>query len=863
MFAKLADFIEKHSKVIIALWIVVLLCSVPFILKSNEVLEYDLTQMSGLSSEGADGQKLINENFSDSVDLSEILVISYNSSDELDAAKLVYKEFSTLLNDKYNGQATASYYGEYSKGVATETGIAMIAIQSGEGFSLANETGNIRGLVSEAKDNVNKTLEAAGKEAVSLTTYVTGNDAINYDTEQSSNEDIAKIDPISIALIFVLLGLFFCSLVTAILPPAVVGMAYGVALTGLYGVGCVMGVFYITQVLILVTMLGAGCDYSLFIISRYRDELKNGADHATALKTAVQWAGESVFTSGLSVVIGFGALSICSFSMVRTMGIVLALGIVIALIAALTFTPALINLIGEKVFWPSNIDKYRKVDSGESNGVYAKVCRLSKRYFAWLAHVTRKYAAVIVVVGIVLMAPMIYIFATSDDSADMISIMPKTESIDGLNAIMDEADGGMIMPTYVVIELKESAMKEKGTITLYEGTVSETKIPYLMWTDTALATTVPAIMKISNEIGTKYGDVTDDKGVVTKEGIVSTVSGINSWQVLYTQVEQQYAAAGVTATPTMINTILESQMPSAVKSYITTMMNIPLTSSATVRDVPYSQAVGATSTGTAVTVANVIDYILNCGTGILSDNGKYVNMMVITSEKPMSDNTMTFVRDIRNDFHGENGYDTTYSVLMNKTYVAGTSAVMEDVSNDVVGQFNYIKAVVIIALIVLLFLILGSYLTPIRSMLTIVASIMTTVGLTHFVFGNLLNIPVLWLVPIVLFVVLLGLGMDYDIFLTTRIRENKLRGMDNHDAIEDAVKKAGPVTSLCSLIMGGTFLTMLFTSSSMLQEFGFALGVGILIEGLLMVGFMVPALMHLMGDLSWIGPKFLNRTKVE
>lgn len=863
MFAKLADFIEKHSKVIIALWIVVLLCSVPFILKSNDVLEYDLTQMSGLSSEGADGQKLISENFSDSVDLSEILVISYNSSDELDAAKLVYSEFSTKLNDKYNGQATASYYGEYSKGDSTKTGIAMIAIQSGEGFSLANETGNIRTLVSEAKDNVNKTLTDAGKEAVSLTTYVTGNDAINYDTEQSSNEDIAKIDPISIALIFVLLGLFFCSLVTAILPPAVVGMAYGVALTGLYGVGCVMGVFYITQVLILVTMLGAGCDYSLFIISRYRDELKNGADHATALKTAVQWAGESVFTSGLSVVIGFGALSICSFSMVRTMGIVLALGIVIALIAALTFTPALINLIGEKVFWPSNIDKYRKVDSGESNGVYAKVCRLSKRYFAWLAHVTRKYAAVIVVVGIVLMAPMIYIFATSDDSADMISIMPKTEAIDGLNAIMDEADGGMIMPTYIVIELKEPAMKDKGYMIGSDGKTTET--PYLIWTDTALATTVPAIMMISNEISEKYGDVVDKTtGAVTKEGIVSTVSGINSWQVLYTQVEKKYEVAGVTATATKINTDLELQMPSAVKAYVTKVLDTPISASATLRDVDYSQVIGATSTGTAtVTVANVIDYILNCGTGILSDKGNYVNMMVITSEKPMSDNTMTFVRDIRNDFHGENGYDTTYSVLMNKTYVAGTSAVMEDVSNDVIGQFNFIKVVVIVALIVLLFLILGSYLTPIRSMLTIVASIMTTVGLTHLVFGNLLNIPVLWLVPIVLFVVLLGLGMDYDIFLTTRIRENKLRGMDNHDAIEDAVKKAGPVTSLCSLIMGGTFLTMLFTSSSMLQEFGFALGVGILIEGLLMVGFMVPALMHLMGDLSWIGPKFLNRTKVE
>ena len=105
--------------------------------------------------------------------------------------------------------------------------------------------------------------------------------------------------------------------------------------------------------------------------------------------------------------------------------------------------------------------------------------------------------------------------------------------------------------------------------------------------------------------------------------------------------------------------------------------------------------------------------------------------------------------------------------------------------------------------------------------------------------------------------------MDYDIFLTTRIKENKVNGMSNSDAINDAVMKAGPVTSLCSLIMGGTFLTMLFTSSSLLQEFGFALGVGILVEGLITVGFVVPAMMHIMGDWSWKGPAFLKKWKTE
>lgn len=847
MFAKLANFIEKYSKVIIALWIVALVCSVPFILKSDEVLEYDLTQMSGLDSESTDGQKLIDTEFSNSVDLSEILVIKYNSADELKQAKALFAEFSNLLHAKYGDDVKAAYYGEYGKVNPAESGISMIAIEAADNISISKETGNIRDVVSEANANVAKTFNSS-----TLTTYVTGNSAINYDTEISSNEDIAKIDPLSIALIFILLGLFFCALVTAVMPPAVVGMAFGVALTGLYGIGCIMGVFYITKVLILVTMLGAGCDYSLFIISRYRDELKHGADHSTALKTSVQWAGESVFTSGLSVIIGFGALSICSFSMVRSLGIVLALGIVIALVAALTFTPALINLIGEKVFWPANINKYNKIDRGESTGIYATICKLSKKYFTWVAHVTRKYAAVIVVVGIVLMAPMVYIFATSDDSADMISIMPDSESIDGLNTIMGEADGGMIMPTYIVLELNDSIVDKAGMIELSPGK----KVPYLIWKDGALATTVPTIMKISQELEAKYKYATDDDGNKVN-GIVSTISGANSWKILYQKIASEI---GTTPTPSMVNHALVKMLPSAVSGPIDMLLSAPIGEGITLYDVPYSTEIVA---GTGITVENIIDGILNVSTGIISDNGKYVKMMVITSEKPMSDNTMAFIKDVREDFHGEGGYDDKYDLIFASTYVGGTSAIMEDVSNIVMQQFDVIRTVVIIALIVLLFLILGSYLTPIRSMLTIVCSIMTTVGLTHFVFGTMMDIPVLWLVPIVLFVVLLGLGMDYDIFLTTRIRENVLRGMDNHDAIEDAVRQAGPVTSLCSLIMGGTFLTMLLTNSSMLQEFGFALGFGILIEGLLMVGFMVPALMHLMGDWSWKGPKFLNKNRAE
>ncbi len=258
-------------------------------------------------------------------------------------------------------------------------------------------------------------------------------------------------------------------------------------------------------------------------------------------------------------------------------------------------------------------------------------------------HVTRKYAAVIVVVGIVLMAPMVYIFATSDDSADMISIMPDSESIDGLNTIMGEADGGMIMPTYIVLELNDSIVDKAGMI-------PNLNVPYLIWKDGALSTTVPTIMKISQELEAKYKYATDDDGNKV-DGIVSTISGVNSWQILYNVAEKEIASViGTTPTPSMVNHALVEKLPSAVKAPINTLLSTPIGENVTLYDAPYDTVVAA---GTGITVENIIDGILNVSTGIISDNGKYVKMMVITSEKPMSDNTMAFIKDVREDFRGD------------------------------------------------------------------------------------------------------------------------------------------------------------------------------------------------------------------
>jgi len=834
MFEKLANFILKHSKAIVAFWIVFLVCAIPFAAQSSSVLQYDVTTMQGANSEAVEGLTLIDENFSTGLGLSSVIVVSYDSADELTEAQALAGagttpgELQKYFDEKYgDGIFTLTSLGRYNKsGDIADSGILLISIAcSDENMDVTHQTDDIRDLISQAKSDLGYT---------DLTTYVTGAAPLAYDTEEKSVSDVEKIDPFSVALVFIILAIFFWAIVTAAVPPMAVGMAYGVVMALLYAIGSFLDVYYITSIIVLVSMLGAGSDYAIFIITRYREERKNGKSENEALTTAVQWAGESVLTSGLTVIIGFAALSLCSFSMIQTMGMVLALGIVVALFASLTFIPALIHLLDGKIFWPSTIAFYQKESQASHehsgvHGIHGHLFNGSRRYFTWVSKVTRKHAKAIVIVTLLITVPAAYAFATTEDSYDMISIMPDSESVDGLNTIMSQTDGGTIMPTYVVLHLNSSI-----------ATIDSSKHT-LVWSAEA-----------DVESTTGYlGQITSIDLQIEAEhsGIIGSISGPTPWAWIYRETQDSLIAAGISnPTVAQINQAAYEQMPDAIQPYIYEVF----TSSSN----PFGWSLPVSY------ASPTIDYIVNYGTGLISDDGTYVKISIINNEKPMSDNTMTFVKDLKVDFHdGSDSYDTKYSDMIESSYVSGTSAAMNDISNTVNSQFHWIRLVVIVLIILLLFLILGSYLTPIRATLSIVFSIMWTLALTHLVFTTCFNIPVIWVVPIVLFVILLGLGMDYDVLLTTRIRENRLKGASNDDAIDRAVKYSGDIITLCGLLMGGTFLTLLVGDSSMLQEFGFALGFGILIDALFMVTYFVPACMHLMGEWSWKGPSFLKNRR--
>jgi RND superfamily putative drug exporter len=216
-------------------------------------------------------------------------------------------------------------------------------------------------------------------------------------------------------------------------------------------------------------------------------------------------------------------------------------------------------------------------------------------------------------------------------------------------------------------------------------------------------------------------------------------------------------------------------------------------------------------------------------------------------------NTISHIDSVVNEYAKNND-------VVVQTWLTGTPAVMFEVSEVIGSEFENIELIVILLIIVLLFFVMKSYTIPFRSVLTVLMSICWTLALTTLLFVNVLGGEVLWLVPLILLVICLGLGMDYDILLTTRIKENvKARGMSNDEAIHQAVVHTGSVITICGLIMGGAFGTLMLSGMTMMQQFGFTLCFAILIDALVVRTYIVPAVMHLLGDWNWKGPKFLNR----
>jgi RND superfamily putative drug exporter len=190
----------------------------------------------------------------------------------------------------------------------------------------------------------------------SLQLDLAGPIATNVANQSSANKVGNKTEMFSFLFIIVLLLLIFRSLLAPVLTLLPAAFALLVSTRFIGGLGAHgLKISEITELLLIVLLLGAGTDYGLFLVFRVREEIRSGLEAKDAVARALVRVGESISASAGTVIFALLSLLLATFGIYQDLGIPLALGIAVMLIAGLTLLPALLASFGNAVFWPSRL----------------------------------------------------------------------------------------------------------------------------------------------------------------------------------------------------------------------------------------------------------------------------------------------------------------------------------------------------------------------------------------------------------------------------------------------------------------------------------------------------------------------------
>jgi len=298
-----------------------------------------------------------------------------------------------------------------------------------------------RTVVPELRALVAETMQHVGSGEFDV--MVTGNPALDYDVRTISAEDTQRSEERVLPVTLVVLVVAFGALVAATLP-ILVGV---VAITIALGLVTVAAQFQTMSVFVLniTTMvgLGVGIDYSLLIVTRFREELNRGLSPADAAVRTIETAGSAVVTSGLTVVVGFAALVSTPLTETRSVGIGGLIVVAVAVLLATTLLPAVLAVLGRNIDRPKWLARWLVRIHAPSGW---------ERWARWLGH--RPWRA-IAGGGIAL---AILTFPLTQIRIGLPArnwFPPQSESGQGLAALREMGASGVIMPIRIVVQLPE------------------------------------------------------------------------------------------------------------------------------------------------------------------------------------------------------------------------------------------------------------------------------------------------------------------------------------------------------------------------------------------------------------------------
>ena len=265
-----------------------------------------------------------------------------------------------------SGPLTSADLDAVARVAALARGAQRVQSVTEEGISADGQAAQVRVRVQLSANDIQKdkaivdslqSTFARANAPPGLQLHLAGQVATAVANQSSSSRSGDKVQAFSFLFIIVLLLVVFRSVPAALvtLLPSGLALLISMRLIGALGSGG-LKISSITQVLLIVLLLGAGTDYGLFLVFRVREELREGHEPHDAVRRAIVRVGESITASAGTVILALLTLLLATFGLYQDLGVPLAVGMAVMLLIGLTLLPALLAILGRRAFWPSRTE---------------------------------------------------------------------------------------------------------------------------------------------------------------------------------------------------------------------------------------------------------------------------------------------------------------------------------------------------------------------------------------------------------------------------------------------------------------------------------------------------------------------------
>lgn len=634
---------------------------------------------------------------------------------------------------------------------------------------------SVKRLVEEARNSPNK--------PEGLEIGLSGSGMIGGDMQLSVGESLKSTELTTIVLVLLCLLMIYRSPLLVLIPMATIGVSLSVAsdvvaLMAYYfapgnitfaGITSDFKIFTTTKIFVVVILFGAGTDFCLFLIARFKEELGLGVELSKASGTALTHVGDALAASAFTTILGLATMFFASYGKFIYSGPVIAICLFIALLACITFAPALLRAFGKVVFWPFGIKHLTPPE--ESNLSFDEQMRRISPIWDWVARQVLRRPGWVLWLAFGVSAPFMLNGLSVQKTHDFMNeLADDRASKQGTEVIREYFPPGESAPMSIVARLPGGKLDEDYAIAYLNTFIYN----------------MPGVTDVRSLYKPGGGDPTNAENL------------------------SQLAVAG--------SPLAKSTFVSETGEYAGEVTQLHLVLD---KD-PFSREARA----------------------IVDDIEERLNE--VSAGKEFSEHKPDW-------FTGTQ--DAWQKVLVGlpawkgaRFEYIGTTPGMRDLERVTTADETTIKILVVLAVLAVIMVILRRPMVCIYLIITVLLSYFATIGMTDYFFrwyyGESFD-GLDWKVPIFLFVILIAVGQDYNIYLTTRVFEEQAK-LGPRRGLRRAMVQTGGIITSCGIIMAGTFIAMASGTLRGMIEIGFALALGVLLDTFFVRTVVVPCFFALM-----------------